>query len=171
MTLVVVVSALYRMRVYEEAYGFTQLRLLVSVFEGWLGVVVLLVLATGLLGGRWLVPVALRIGAAALLGLALINPDLYIAEHNLARDDATVPVDYDYLGDLSADAYPALVRLPAEQFDCATRGHTTIEDDDWLEWNLARQRARELMVERPPAGDRDGHVPCTLTDVQSGSRP
>jgi signal transduction histidine kinase len=171
MTLVVVVSALYRMRVYEEAYGFTQLRLLVSVFEGWLGVVVLLVLATGLLGGRWLVPVALRIGAAALLGLALINPDLYIAEHNLARDDATVPVDYEYLGDLSADAYPALVRLPAEQFDCATRGHTTMEDDDWLEWNLARQRARELMVERPPAGDRDGHVPCTLTDVQSGPRP
>ena len=52
MTIVVVVSALYRMHLYEEAYGFTRLRLLVSVFEGWLGVVVLLVLVAGVVGGR-----------------------------------------------------------------------------------------------------------------------
>ena len=45
MTIVVVVSALHRMALYEEAYGFTRLRLLVSVFEGWLGSVVLLVMA------------------------------------------------------------------------------------------------------------------------------
>ncbi|MDX6279122.1 MAG: two-component system, OmpR family, sensor histidine kinase BaeS, partial [Kribbellaceae bacterium] len=37
LTLVVVASALYRMHLYQEAYGFTQLRLLVDVFEGWLG--------------------------------------------------------------------------------------------------------------------------------------
>ena len=54
LTLVVVASALYRMHVYEEAYGFTRLRLLVSVFEGWLGLVVLLVLGAGLrLRGSW----------------------------------------------------------------------------------------------------------------------
>ncbi len=47
LTLVVVASALYRMHVYEEAYGFTRLRLLVSVFEGWLGLVVLMVLGAG----------------------------------------------------------------------------------------------------------------------------
>ena len=41
LTLVVVASALYRMHVYQEAYGFTQLRLLVDVFEGWLGLLVL----------------------------------------------------------------------------------------------------------------------------------
>ena len=34
MTLVVVVSALYRMHVYEEAYGFTRLRLLVIGLRG-----------------------------------------------------------------------------------------------------------------------------------------
>ena len=39
-TLVVVASALYRMHVYQEAYGFTRLRLLVDVFEGWLGLLV-----------------------------------------------------------------------------------------------------------------------------------
>ena len=86
MTIVVVVSALYRMHLYEEAYGFTRLRLLVSVFEGWLGVVVLLLLVAGAVGAsHWLVPVAVRLGAASLLGLALVNPDLYIAQHNIAR--------------------------------------------------------------------------------------
>ena len=37
LTLVVVVSALHRMQLYQEAYGFTQARLVVDVFEGWLG--------------------------------------------------------------------------------------------------------------------------------------
>ena len=152
MTLVVVVSALYRMHVYEEAYGFTRLRLLVSVFEGWLGVVVLLVLVTGLVGGRWLVTAALRLGAAGLLGLALVNPDLYIVEHNLSRSTATVPVDYSYLGELSADAWPALAKLPDAEFACATANIRRLPDDDWVEWNLARTRARDLQADRPPVG-------------------
>ena len=48
LTLVVVVSALHRMQLYQEAYGFTQARLVVDVFEGWLGVVVLAVALAGL---------------------------------------------------------------------------------------------------------------------------
>ena len=47
LTLVVVVSALHRMQLYQEAYGFTQARLVVDVFEGWLGVVVLAVALSG----------------------------------------------------------------------------------------------------------------------------
>jgi two-component system, OmpR family, sensor histidine kinase BaeS len=161
MTLVVVVSALYRMHLYEEAYGFTRLRLLVSVFEGWLGVVVLLVLVAGVVGARrWLVPTAIRLGAVGLLGLALLNPDLYVAEHNIARDDAPVGIDWDYLGDLSADAYPALVTLPDPQFSCATGDVEAQGDDDWLEWNLSRERARDLMAGRPPAGGQGSSTPC-----------
>jgi signal transduction histidine kinase len=165
MTVVVVVSALYRMHLYEEAYGFTRLRLLVSVFEGWLGVVVLLVIIAGVVGaGRWLVPVAVRLGAAGLLGLALFNPDLYIAEHNIARAAAPVGIDWEYLGQLSADAYPALVRLPDEQFACATRFTAELGEDDWLEWNLSRERTRDLMADRPPAGAQGTSVPCPSGD-------
>ena len=51
LTLVVVVSALHRMQLYQEAYGFTQARLVVDVFEGWLGVVVLAVAISGLVRG------------------------------------------------------------------------------------------------------------------------
>ncbi len=164
MTIVVVVSALYRIHLYEEAFGFTRLRLLVSVFEGWLGAVVLLVIVAGVVGARrLLVPVAVRLGAAGLLGLAVVNPDLYIAQQNIARADASslsVGIDLPYLGELSTDAYPALVRLPDEQFACATRSSAGLGDDDWLAWNLSRERARDLMADRPPAGAPNTFIPC-----------
>jgi two-component system, OmpR family, sensor histidine kinase BaeS len=153
MTIVVVVSALYRMHLYEEAYGFTRLRLLVSVFEGWLGVVLVLVVVAGVVGGRrWLVPLAVRAGALGLLGLALVNPDLYIAEHNIDRVGTVAGVDLAYLGSLSADAWPAIAQLPADDFACATRDVTAPQDDTVVEWNLSRARARDLMAERPPTG-------------------
>jgi hypothetical protein len=164
MTIVVVVSALYRMSLYEEAFGFTRLRLLVSVFEGWLGVMVMLVIVAGVVGThRWLVPVAVRLGAAGLLGLALLSPDLYIAQQNIARADASsvsVGIDLHYLGELSTDAYPALVRLPDEQFQCATRSSMALSNDTWLSWNLSRERARDLMADRPPAGAQKTLIPC-----------
>jgi len=112
---------------------------------------------------RWLVPVAVRLGAAGLLGLALVNPDLYIAQHNIGRADASsvsVGIDLHYLGELSTDAYPALARLPHEQFDCATRYSAELGSDDWLAWNLSRERARHLKADRPPASTASTSVPC-----------
>ncbi len=136
LTLVVVASALYRMHVYEEAYGFTRLRLLVSVFEGWLGLVVLMVLGAGAAAARvgGCPRAVLLSGAAALLALAALNPDAYIARHNLDRFAETGKIDTAYLSGLSADAVPALQRA-----GCATPVPTA--DDDWLEWNLGRARA------------------------------
>jgi hypothetical protein len=140
LTLVVVASALYRMHVYEEAYGFTQLRLLVSVFEGWLGLVVLLVLVAGIrLDGWWLPRAAVLTGAAALLGLALLNPDGYVAERNVERYLETGKIDWDYLATLSADAVPALERLPADVRHCVLVPGSV--DGDVSAWNLGRSRA------------------------------
>ena len=94
LTLVVVASALYRMHVYEEAYGFTRLRLLVSVFEGWLGLVVLMVLGAGVrLRGSWVPRTVLLSGAASLLALAALSPDAYIARHNVDRFAETGKID------------------------------------------------------------------------------
>ncbi|HEY8882326.1 MAG TPA: hypothetical protein VIM47_02915, partial [Dermatophilaceae bacterium] len=58
------------------------------------------------------------------------------------------------------DAYPALVRLPDEQFECATRYSAALGDDDWLAWNLSRERARDLKADRPPAGAPATFIPC-----------
>ncbi len=149
LTLVVVASALHRMQVYQDAYGFTRLRLLVDVFEGWLGFVVLAVLAAGIrLAGTWLPRLAVLSAAAALAGLALANPDALIARQNLDRYAATDKVDWVYLQGLSADAVPATADLPADERACAV-GSTWREEDSWLSWNLGRARAREALQDMP----------------------
>ncbi|MDQ4055432.1 MAG: DUF4173 domain-containing protein [Actinomycetota bacterium] len=147
LTLVVVASALYRMHVYQDAYGFTRLRLLVDLFEGWLGVLVLATMAGGVaLRASWLPRFGLFSGVALLLGLAAINPDAWIARQNLDRYEATGKVDWHYLEGLSDDALPELAKLPPDLARCAL-GVDDREHDDWLEWNLGRSRARALIEE------------------------
>ncbi|QIK66922.1 DUF4173 domain-containing protein [Nocardioides sp. HDW12B] len=157
LTLVVVASALYRMHVYQEAYGFTRLRLLVDLFEAWLGLLVLGVLAAGVrLRARWLPRAALLGGATLLLGLAAVNPDAWIAEHNLERYAETGKVDWTYLQGLSDDAVPVLTddsRLSEDEQRCGL-GLRVPAGDDWLEWNLGRQRAAaDVEASVPPPVD------------------
>jgi len=165
LTLVVVVSALYRMHVYQEAYGFTRLRLLVDVFEGWLGLVVLGVLVAGArLRGAWLPRAAVLTGSVALLGLAVVNPDAWIARHNVDRFETTGKVDWQYLATLSADAVPVLLNLPPELRDCALSVGWS-SDDDWLAWNLGRARARDAVggeaLPAPPSTTCPGDLGLT----------
>ncbi len=155
-TLVVVASALYRMSVYQDAYGFTRLRLLVDVFEGWLGLLVLATMAGGLaLKAAWLPRFGLFSGAVLLLGLALLNPDAWIARQNLDRYEESGEVDWVYLTGLSDDAIPVLTDLPDDLEECAIsfegRG-----DDDWLEWNLGRANAEDFVD-----AHEDGWTPRT----------
>lgn len=148
-------SALSRMAAYEQTYGFTRQRLLVTACELWLGVVVLLILVAGIrLRGRWLPQAALAAAVAALLGLAILNPDALIAQQNVARFVATDRIDVHYLGTLSADAVPALQTLREPYRSCAL---ATISDElatgqpgAWLEWNLGRSTAHAQLRSRPP---------------------
>lgn len=151
LTLVVVASALYRMHIYQEAYGFTRLRVLVDVFEGWLGLLVVAVLGGGAaLRAPWLPRFALLSGAGLLLAVAAINPDAWIARHNIERYEETGKVDLRYLQGLSADAVPVLATLPDDLAACALAGHSTAEEDDWLEWNLGRRRGDPVLREHGP---------------------
>jgi two-component system sensor histidine kinase BaeS len=165
LTLVVVASALYRMHVYQEAYGYTTLRLVVDVFEGWLGVVVLAVMVAGALGRRvWLPRIALVTGAVALLGLAAVNPDAWVADRNIDRWEAKGTLDLPYLASLSADAAPVIAdRLPPEIAACALQRlplHqlNVAHRNDWLEWNLGRQRAEDPVDEL----QRQGALPVPV---------
>ncbi|GAA1303301.1 DUF4173 domain-containing protein [Saccharothrix xinjiangensis] len=145
LTLVIVASALTRMWVYQQAYGFTVLRVLVSACELWLGVVYLLVLAAGVeLDGRWLPRAVLGTGLAALLAIAALNPDRFTAERNVDRWRATGDIDVTYLSRLSDDAVPVLVTLPSELRACALQGRR-VEQDDWRTWNLGRRQAWEAL--------------------------
>lgn len=154
LTLLVVASALRGMAVYQDAYGFTTLRLFVDVFEGWLGFVVLAIMVAGIAGrGHWLPRIALASGALALVGLAAINPDAWVADKNLDRYEATGDLDLRYLQTLSADAAPAIAeRLPRDVARCvlqdlpfnALRPESL---DDPRAWNLARSRAGDVVAD------------------------
>jgi two-component system sensor histidine kinase BaeS len=146
-TMVVVASALYRMSVYQDAYGLTRLRLLVDVFEGWLGLLVLATMAGGVaLRAAWLPRFGLITGVTLLLGLAALNPDAWIARQNIERYDDTGEVDWTYLAGLSDDALPVLRDLPDDLEECAISLDGG-DEDDWLEWNLGRALASDFVEE------------------------
>ncbi|MDG4778210.1 DUF4173 domain-containing protein [Micromonospora sp. WMMD961] len=144
LTLVIVGSALYRMQVYADAYGATRLRLVVATIELWLGLLFVLVgVAVVRLRADWLPRLVIGTAVLALLGLALVNPDRLIAERNVDRYLQTGRLDVGYLSGLSADAVPALVRLPEPVRVCAL-GQIAAElprDGLWAT-NLGRERAR-----------------------------
>jgi Domain of unknown function (DUF4153) len=150
LTFVVVASALHRLYVYDQAYGFTALRLLVAAFEIWLALLVALLVVAGVtLHGRWLPRAALAGGAAVLLVLAALNPDAYVAQHNVDRFERTGRLDWRYLRSLSADAVPALDRLPEPYRSCTLTDVAPVPDGDLFAWNLSRERAAEILRTRP----------------------
>jgi hypothetical protein len=160
---VVLASAAMRLRLYQDAYGWTELRLYVLVAIGSLGLVLAATSALVLADRtRWLGHALAVIGVVALVGLNLIAPSAVVAERNIARvlDPTLVPadghagLDRAYLAVLPDDAIPvvvsALLLLPE-----ADRGAITWFLDQRASelslgpayqgpaaWNLGRERAR-----------------------------
>jgi hypothetical protein len=119
LTLVILVSALFRMRLYQQEFGLTELRFYTTAFMVWLGIVLVWLAVTVLRvrapagdnpGRRRFAFGALVASLALVVALDLVNPDALIARTNLARAAAGVgqPLDAEYLAwTLSADAVPA----------------------------------------------------------------
>lgn len=154
LALVIVASAIHRMSVYEQAYGFTRLRVFVNATEFWLGAVLVLVMVAGIrMSGSWLPQAVLASAVVAMLTLAAVNPDAYIARHNVDRYERTGRIDPDYLATLSADAFPALDRLPDPLRACALQDLAPAlrarPADPWYDFNLDRARARHALINDP----------------------
>ncbi|MEQ0560923.1 DUF4173 domain-containing protein [Amycolatopsis sp. NEAU-NG30] len=151
LSLVLAGSALSRMWTYQQAYGFTVLRLLVETCELWFGAVFVLVLASLVrLRPSWLPRAAIGTAAAALLVLAILDPERLIAEANLDRAAAGKPLDDRYLAGFSADVVPVVsARLPEPLRTCVL-WQVLADDvpDGWPAWNLSRAAAREVPLGR-----------------------
>ncbi|MFF2227530.1 DUF4153 domain-containing protein [Streptomyces globisporus] len=176
LTLVVVASALRRMDLYVDEYGLTRLRISVAAMELWLGVVLVLILAAGVFGARFL-PRAIAVSAAAgVLAFGLLSPDGLIAEQNVQRFEAreSAGIDIDYVKDLSADAVPALDRLPEPERSCALRIiqrgvlHT---DTPWYATSWGEARAKEILEKRPVQGDGRDCYRLGTDGVRDGYEP
>lgn len=154
----VLASAAYRMRLYQDAYGLTELRLYVSVFMAWLTALLGWLAATVLRGRRrGFAFVAIVGGLACVAALHALNPHALIARVNLDRAASGAEYDGDYLRTLSADAVPTLIaRLPSLPVGERCRVAAVLDErwsgerpGGWRTWNLGDARARRLVAEMP----------------------
>jgi hypothetical protein len=158
LTLATLASSFQRLALYEAAFGFTRLRLAVHTTI----LVLAAVLACGVTAvmlrrANWLPAAVVTIGLVAVVALNLLNPDAFIARHNLERASQGESLDVALLTTLSSDAAPVLVEaLPSLAASEATAlrgwlacGRDSLAHDadrtGWLAFNAARDQAlREL---------------------------
>ena len=155
--LIVLVSALHRLTIYEAAYGYTMWRLYVQAYEIGIAItLVILAIEVARIDGRFDARRAARraalVAIAFLLLLSFGNPEAWIVRKNVDQYRATNKLDTNYLASLSLDAAPALMQamstLPpicaghvkqdagfgyARDLKHAARTH-------WYEWNLRHER-------------------------------
>jgi hypothetical protein len=151
---VIIASAGQRLRLYQAAYGLTELRFYAAAFMGWLVSVVVWCVATVLRGRRERFAVgALVTGFVAVALLDGFNPDAVIVRTNVSRAAAGAAFDAYYVLSLSADAVPALVealpRLKPDQRLVMARAllwrWTPPVRRDWRTWNWSRARAWQVV--------------------------
>ncbi len=167
LTGVVLASAYLRLRLYQDAYGWTELRFYVLAAIAWLGigtVAAVIALATGRFGWMGHAMVALSL----LFGLAFnaIGPLHFIAEQNVQRaihpelvpPDGRSGLDVWYLAGLGGDAVIVLAEslpdLPQavqpQAREALQYAHDRLAGDPrleaWQAWNLSRDRAQQLLL-------------------------
>jgi hypothetical protein len=163
-SVIMLVSAHLRMNLYEAAYGYTFLRLLVHCFMLYLAVVfaigLLRIWLTRLPFGRAFVGVSLL----AFVAINYFNIEGRVADWNLTRYEATEQIDVAYLGELSFSGVPALMQLVASDdailaYEAAALLrdlHLAAGEDyaPWQSYNWTRHRALDLIAANSVAVQR-----------------
>lgn len=122
LVVVMLVSSYRRLQLYEDAYGFTGLRIYTHAFILWLGILLVAVAGLELAGRiRWFSAAAISVAFGFTLTLAVLNVDATIVRMNGLRsvtgaqagiqDRIETDLDTDYFEILSADAVPELLAL------------------------------------------------------------
>jgi hypothetical protein len=170
LTAVILGSASLRLGLYQQAYGWTELRFYVAAAIVWLGLCLVIALAVSLTRRwRWLTHGLAFAAIAVAVVVTAIGPQSFITSENVARalNPSLVPaqgkdgLDVDYIATFGDGAVPILVdALP--RFDDATRERVLaglLRHRDWLDidqasrpwpaWNLAREQARAALDRLP----------------------
>lgn len=154
MTVIILISAYYRLLIYENAYGYTYSRLLVNFF-----LVLLLFLFIATLVNLWHKSFSLKKTSLILLTITyifmnIINFESLIAKKNIDIFFETNKIDIQYLKTLKYDAVPELVRLleaedplvSSEIDQYLTELLETIpEKTHWQSFNYSRYRAYNIL--------------------------
>jgi hypothetical protein len=164
--MVIMASALKRLSLYEDAYGFTISRLYGHVFMGWLALAFVL-LFVHILREEKARQFAFRIFISALLFAGIINimnPEAHIVRQNFqqyVQSGKTKELDTFYLSNLSDDATPALaeqlnssdkqVAKIAESILASQRERHSSELRNWRSFNVSHTKARNVFLENKDA--------------------
>ncbi len=112
LTFVILIAAFRRLDLYENAYGYTRIRVMSGAFIVWLALLLGALLAAILRHQRELFQIGCLITALGFaLTLNLMNMDGFIARHNIERFEDTGKLDIAYLLSLSDDAIPTVAAL------------------------------------------------------------
>ena len=170
LTGVVLASAAMRLQLYQDAYGWTELRLYVAVSIVAMAASLVALAAFIVTARTHLIGHALAvIGVVSLIGLNVLAPSAFVAARNVDRvihpelvpPDGDRTLDLSYLNVLADDAVPVLVRalpsLPAS--DAADmrvildRRRAELASDPTLTspaaWNVGREAAKAALSTLP----------------------
>jgi len=172
--LMLVASALGRMRLYEQMYGWSMDRVFATTFITWIAGTIIWFGATTLRGAADRFPFGALVGGLGLIaGLVAFNPAAAIVENHARRLSTGRRFDAAYAANLRADAIPTLVAsLPdmasglnaSAQCSIARAFERTAQDaktQRWPSWNLGRARAARAVRENASLIERTlGSAPC-----------
>jgi len=160
--LLLLASAWVRLLAYEEAYGYSMLRVYVHLYILWIAVGLLLLAREVLtrIDTQRVLRSAGLVGLVGLLGVAYVNLPAWVVERNVARYQQGSVLDRSYVvqgGGL--DALPTIERLlPGMKADDGAairclilQRHAGERDalrapERWFEWNLRRHAARATLA-------------------------
>ncbi len=155
-TMVMLLSAHFRMSLYEEAYGYTYLRVFTHAF-----MIFIFVILTATLIKVWKESLSLLksyivITIIAYIAINYFNADVFIVNNNIRRfnNPEINTIDTAYLSYLSDDAVPYMVELlesPDTQVSEDIRHQLFIrkeklqEERDWQSFNLSHYKAKKIL--------------------------
>ena len=155
----ILISAFHRVALYEDAYGFSVLRVYAQAYIV-LTLAVFLILAwrvTHEFEVRALARNVMTVSLVAFSALVYWNCDAWVVRANLDRFAITHKLDVSYLArGLSDDGYPALVQAlprmtPDDRASVVAKLNTAVSRErltassHWFEWNLRRDRAMDAL--------------------------
>ena len=149
-------SAMFRMKMYIDAYGLSLMRFWVTAFM-LLQLVIFMLLLVKEFRARF--PLFKSCSVAVLLSLVMlnhVNSDAWIAQHNVDRYLSGCKIDTDFFTDLSSSAVPAMLELTASEEPAVASAMARqlisrispdydFATDRWQELNVARISAIKLI--------------------------
>ena len=159
-TIIIIISAFYRMNLYQETYGYTYLRIFVDfilITELLISVPVIVFL----LGRKVdLLKTSIIIVSFMYVLLNFMNIDNFIAKKNIDRyfgNQSKTNFDINYLCDLGTDATGEMVKLLKSEDEYIVKKvnnyllnqkeNLALVNNSWQEYNISKEKARKILGE------------------------